>query len=80
MGGIRLRIRWCRCRGLGSGGFLSDVSMGGFFFLRFLMGIVGWGGRGTYAIGGDEDVGGGAVEDLHVEGEVQLVVSVVDGD
>jgi hypothetical protein len=54
--------------------------MGGFFFLRFLMGIVGWGGRGTYAIGGDEDVGGGAVEDLHVEGEVQLVVSVVDGD
>ncbi len=45
MGGIRLRTRWCRCRGLGSGGFLSDVSMGGTVFLRFLMGILGWDGR-----------------------------------
>ncbi len=40
------------------------------FFLPEMGMLFGWDGRGAYAVCGDEDVGGGAVEDLHVEGEV----------
>lgn len=34
-------------------------------------------GDGTDAVGGDEDVGGATVEDLHFEGKSELVVLVV---